>query len=294
MRVGAIDIGTNTVRMLVRDGHVEMARRVEVVGLGEGVDATGVLSGAAMDRAAAMLGEYGAAMRALGVERMRAVATSACRDAANADEFLDRIAATLGVRPTVIDGDEEAALSFRGATGALGGDGPSLVIDIGGGSTEFVFGERSIAYSRSLDIGSVRLTDRLLSERPASSERVAAAARHVAEAIATVRLPEEPRRVIGVAGTFTALAGVHLALETYDRTRVHASTLGVSDLDDLVDRMSRLTIAETAGLPSMDPKRAPVLLAGAVIAAEAIRHIGQAAIVSEYDLLDALADDLLG
>jgi len=173
VRVGAVDIGTNTVRLLVKDGATDLVHRVEVVGLGAGVDASGVLSPEAMDRATAMLAEYGAMLRSLGVERRRAVATSACRAAANAADFLDRVEGVLGVRPEVISGDDEAALSFRGATRAVGGEGPSLVIDIGGGSTEFVLGEGSIAYACSVEIGSVRLTDRLLSERPAASERVA-------------------------------------------------------------------------------------------------------------------------
>lgn len=292
MRVGAVDIGTNTVRLLVRDGSTELLRRVEVVGLGVGVDASGVLSAEAMDRAAAMLADYGAALRSLGVERRRAVATSACRAAANAAEFLDRVEGVLEVRPEVISGDDEAALSFRGATAAVGGEGPSLVIDIGGGSTEFILGEGSIAYARSVEMGSVRLTDRLLSERPASPERVADAAAGVRQALARLEFPSPPRRVIGVAGTFTALAGIHLRLPVYDRRRVHGTTMSLGDIDRLVARLTPLTVAETAALPSMDPKRASVLLAGAVIAAESLRLVGQEVIVSEFDLLDALVEDL--
>ena len=292
MRVGAVDIGTNTVRLLVKDGAAELVHRVEVVGLGVGVDASGVLSAEAMDRATAMLAEYGAMLRSLGVERRRAVATSACRAATNAADFLDRVEGVLGVRPEVISGDDEAALSFRGATRAVGGQGPSLVIDIGGGSTEFVLGEGSIAYACSVEMGSVRLTDRLLLERPASSEGVALAAARVRDALAGVELPTTPRRVIGVAGTFTALAGIHLGLSIYDRSRVHSTILSLDDLEALVDRLTPLTIAETAALPSMDPRRAPVLLAGAVIAVESLRLSGPELIVSEHDLLDALVEDL--
>jgi exopolyphosphatase/guanosine-5'-triphosphate,3'-diphosphate pyrophosphatase len=293
VRVGAVDIGTNTVRLLVRDASTELARRIEVVGLGVGVDATGMLSPEAIERTAVVLGEFGVTMRSLGVERIRAVATSATRDAPNAADFLDRAHGLLGVRPEVITGDAEAVLSFRGAAGAITGAGPSLVIDVGGGSTEFVYGEGSIEYARSIDIGSVRLTDRVLPQRPASEEQVAAATRHVADAFRAIHLPAAPQRVIGVAGTFTALAAVHLGLEVYDRTRVHRSTMRLVDLDTLVQRLSPLTVAETAVIPSMDPKRAPVLLAGAVIVAESVRLAGSEVIVSEYDLLDALAEGLL-
>ncbi|MBI5158008.1 MAG: hypothetical protein HZA58_08370 [Acidimicrobiia bacterium] len=292
MRVGAVDIGTNTVRLLVKEGPTELLRRVEVVGLGAGVDASGVLSVEAMDRAGAMLADYGAALRSLGVVRCRAVATSACRAAANAADFLDRVEHVLGVRPEVISGDEEAALSFRGATGAVGGEGASLVIDIGGGSTEFVMGEGAITYACSIEMGSVRLTDRVLPERPATRDRVALAGARVREALARVVLPATPRRVIGVAGTFTALAGVHLGLPVYDRSRVHGTTMSLDDLDALVERLTPMTVAETASLPSMDPKRAPVLLAGAVIAAESLRLTSPEVVVSEFDLLDALVAGL--
>ncbi|HAX82277.1 MAG TPA: exopolyphosphatase, partial [Actinobacteria bacterium] len=150
---GAVDIGTNTVRLLIRDGDVELERRIVIVGLGVGVDATGRLSAEAMDRAATVLAEYGALLDRHDATRRRAVATSACRDATNSGEFLDRVAALIGVRPEVIPGEEEAALSFRGASRAVPGGGPTLVIDPGGGSTEFVYGTASVEYARSVDIG---------------------------------------------------------------------------------------------------------------------------------------------
>ena len=293
MRVGAVDIGTNTVRMLVRDVDAELTRRIEVVGLGTGVATSGRLSVAAMDRAAAMLAEYGATLRSLGVQRVRAVATSASRDAANASDFLDRAEAALGVRPEVISGVEEAALSFRGATSAIGGEGPAVVIDIGGGSTEFVFGEDTISYARSVDVGSVRLTDRALTDLPPTMAALEAATLQVRQALTAVVLPAVPRRAIGVAGTFTALAGIHLGLAVYDRTRVHATEMTLADLEALLRRLSVLTVTATAELPSMDPRRAPVLLAGAVIAVEAVRLAGSSVIVSEYDLLDAVVEGLL-
>ncbi|MEK7252391.1 MAG: Ppx/GppA phosphatase family protein [Actinomycetota bacterium] len=293
VRAAAVDIGSNTLRLLVRDDASELERRTDVVGLGTGVDASGLLSDAAMERAAAVLAEYGVRIRELRVERVRAVATSASRDASNVETFLDRTASLLGMRPEVITGAEEAALSFAGVAGAVAGHGPALVIDPGGGSTEFVFGISSVESSRSIDIGSVRLTERMMPNRPATGAEVVAAREHVAAMFAAVPLPPKPYRVIGVGGTFTSLAAIHLDLQSYDRQQVHGTTLTLGNLDALVDRLSGFTIAETAAIPSLDPKRAPVLLAGAVVAAEAVRHVGTTVTVSEFDLLDAIAEGLL-
>jgi exopolyphosphatase/guanosine-5'-triphosphate,3'-diphosphate pyrophosphatase len=289
----AIDIGTNTVRLLVADladdGLVDVERHTEIVGLGRGVDATGHFDPGRVEHALAVLTTYGERLRFHGVSQVRAVATSATRDADDGPEFLDRVAAVLGFRPELIDGIEEAALSFRGATAALPGGHPTLVIDPGGGSTEFVLGAVVPDYSVSLDIGSVRLTERLLPERPASPDRVTAAAAEVAEIFGLVRLPAAPARVIGVAGTFTSLAAILLGLETYDRQAVHGSILTMEDLDRLVDRLAGLTVEETAAIPSLEPKRAPVLLGGAIVAREAVRVSGLgSATVSEADLLDGI------
>jgi exopolyphosphatase/guanosine-5'-triphosphate,3'-diphosphate pyrophosphatase len=290
LNTGAIDIGTNTVRLLIRDGDRQLERRSVVVGLGTGVDATGLLAADAMDRALVVLGEYGTLADRHGVTRRRAVATSACRDAANAAEFLDRVEVLIGVRPEVIPGAEEAELSFRGATAALPGEGPTLVIDPGGGSTEFVFGMDRVEYARSVDIGSVRLRDRMPPVRPAPLTAVTAAREEARKIMAEVRLPAPPHRIIGVAGTFTSLAAVHLRLAVYDRERTHGTVMHLSDLDAMVDHLAGLTIAQIAAIPSMDPKRAPVMLSGAIVAAEAVRLAGDAVIVSEYDLLDALCE----
>jgi exopolyphosphatase/guanosine-5'-triphosphate,3'-diphosphate pyrophosphatase len=287
---GAVDIGTNTVRLLIRDGDVELERRIVIVGLGVGVDATGRLSAEAMERAATVLAEYGALLDRHGATRRRAVATSACRDAANSGEFLDRVAALIGVRPEVIPGEEEAALSFRGASRAVPGGGPTLVIDPGGGSTEFVYGTESVEYARSVDIGSVRLNDRMPPGRPASAAVVAAARAAVREELAAIRLPGIPQRIIGVAGTFTSLAAIHLGLPHYDRERVHGTTMSVAALDAMAVRFAGLTLEETAVIPAMDPKRAPVMLSGAILAAESVRIAGELVTVSEFDLLDALVE----
>ena len=297
MRVGAIDIGTNTVRLLVADvadGAIAVVeRRAEVVALGEGVDRWGRLADEAIARTVARLAEYRAITAAHGVERLRVVATSASRDADNSEDFLDQAERVLGVRPEVIGGDEEAALSFRGATSGLPGPGPTLVIDQGGGSTEFVVGDIEPVAFTSVDIGSVRLTERLFPDHPASDEQVAAAAAVVAAMFASVAIPLAPVRAIGVGGTFTSLAAVHLGLTAYDPTLVHGSILTVDDLDELVTTLTRLTVDETQAIPSLEPGRAPVLLGGAVVAREAARRSGlEEIIVSETDLLDGIAMQL--
>ncbi|HEX5630087.1 MAG TPA: hypothetical protein VFY15_00370, partial [Acidimicrobiia bacterium] len=203
-------------------------------------------------------------------------------------EFLDRVESLIGVRPEVLAGSEEAELSFRGATAALPGDGPTLVIDPGGGSTEFVWGVDRVEYSRSVDIGSVRLRDRMPPGNPARAGAVASGRDEARRVMAEVRLPGQPQRIIGVAGTFTSLAAIHLELAVYDRERTHGTVMHLSDLDALVDHLARLSLTEIAAIPSMDPKRAPVMLAGAIVAAEAVRLAGDQVIVSEYDMLDAL------
>lgn len=293
--VGAIDIGSNTVRLLIRRDGRDLVRRVEVVGLGRGVDRTGALAPETMERALAVLGEFGRSLAEHRVGAVRAVATSASRDAANAGDFLDRVAAVLGTRPEIIPGTEEAALSFAGATAGIPGTGPVLVIDPGGGSTEFVFGDREPVWATSIDIGSVRLTDRLLPDRPARPGQLDIARNHVRGLFGAVDLPGVPERAIGVAGTFTSLAAIALGLEVYDPGRVHGSVLTLDALDDLVTRLAGLTVEETAAIPSLDPQRAPVLLAGAVVAAAAAECSGaDRVVVSETDMLDAIAASLEG
>lgn len=294
MKVGAVDIGTNTMRLLIAevDGdRVEwLDRRTTVTGLGRGVDATGQLAPDAVARTIEVLAGYGAAMDGAGVEKRRAVATSATRDAANRDEFLDGAQAALGIRPDVIGGDEEATLAFAGATRELHGEPPFVVIDIGGGSTEFVYGIDEPSYRVSLDVGTVRLSDRILTDRPATSDQMARAADHVAELFETVVLPSPPGTVVGVAGTFTSLSAISQDLPVYDPGRVHRSILTAVRLAELALYLSLLTVAETAAIPSMDPARAPVILAGAVIAEQAVRAGGASQVmVSEHDVLDGLA-----
>lgn len=292
MRVGAVDIGTNTMKLLIADvvdGQlVEVAREVQVTRLGHGVDTTGVLAESAIQRTVEVLERYGHLMNEYGVAERRAVATSASRDAANAYVFLGGAEAALGFRPEVVEGEEEARLAFAGAT--LGGDFErTLVIDLGGGSTEFVAGSRQAEYLVSVDMGSVRLTDRMPDRRPAPSADVANARTEVRGMFATLELPEVDG-VVGVAGTFTSLSAVRQQLARYDREAVHGSQLTLHDLDELVQQLCALTIDEIASIPSMDPGRAPVVLAGAIVAEEALCASGHDRLtVSESDIVDGIA-----
>ena len=294
MIVGAVDIGTNSMRLLVTDGDTEFCRETRVTGLGRGVDASGRFD---VERGAAtlsVLGGYGRMMDRFGVERRRAVATSATRDAADGAEFVEMAGALLGTRPEVISGIEEASLSFRGAIAAVNDSLPSVVIDIGGGSTEFVFGERSVVFATSIDLGSVRLTDRVIPSLPAPLWSVGAARAAAARAFSDVALPGTPDRVIGVAGAFTSLSAIALDLPAYDRDAVHGSVLTRAGLSGMIRTFAGLSLDQTAAIPSLDPKRAPVILAGAVVAEAALAAVGATeATISEYDLLDALAASLL-
>ena len=294
MRVAAVDIGTNSTRLLIADlaggAAVEAERRVVVTSLGRGVDATGMLAEEGIAQTVDVLGSFGAAIDAAGVERARAVATSATRDAANSGAFLDRAAAALGFRPDVVDGATEARLGFAGATGGIAGEAPFLMIDPGGGSTEFVFGTGAAESVHSVDIGSVRLTERALPDRPAERAEILAAAGIAAAVLEAVVLPGRPGTVIGVGGTYTSLAAISLGLPVYDRSRVHGSMLTRDDLGRMVDRLAGMTVEETAAIPSLDPARAPVSLGGAVVADAAVRRCGADRLtVSETDILDGVA-----
>lgn len=293
MKVGAVDIGTNTVRLLIADvagGEARyLGRSVVVTGLGAGLEATGALGEESIRRSLDVLADYRLSCEEAGVERITAVATSATRDASNAEIFLEA-AAALGVMPRVISGDEEGGLSFRGVASCLNPARPVLVIDPGGGSTEFVLGESEPVYATSVDIGSLRLAERALPDRPARADQVAAAAAEAARELGAVELPAPPASVVGVGGTFTALGGIALEMEVYDRTRVHGSVLTQARLDELVERLAGLTLPETEVIPSLDPARAPAILGGAVVAAEALRHSRVGSLtVSESGLLVGLA-----
>jgi exopolyphosphatase/guanosine-5'-triphosphate,3'-diphosphate pyrophosphatase len=288
-RVAAYDIGTNTVRVLVADASGPLHRDQRVVRLGEGVDATGRFRAEAIERALGGLAEL---VEAAGpVDVADAVATSASRDASNRDEFLDGAERVLGVRPRVIPGEEEARLSFRGATGGI--DRRVAVVDIGGGSTEVVVGAGTPDVAFSVDVGSVRLTERVLPERPAASHRVDAAIAWAEDRLAAAEVPRVDD-VLGVGGTFTALAAIDAGLDEFDESVVHGWELGRQSLEALVTWLASLDIAETEAIPSLDPLRASVLLGGAVTALAVMRRLGVITVeVRVTDLLDAVAEDLL-
>jgi exopolyphosphatase/guanosine-5'-triphosphate,3'-diphosphate pyrophosphatase len=298
VRVAAVDIGTNTVRLLVVDaglaGIRELARKVTVTRLGHGVDSTGLLDPEAVARTIQVLAGYASIMDELGVTERRAIATSASRDAGNAAEFQQAVAAVLRVHPEVIDGDTEARLSFRGATHGKPTAGVTLVIDPGGGSTEFVAGDAAPIYACSVDIGSVRLTERHLGEHRAAQGDVAAARRHVQQLFAAEPALPAVDRVVGVAGTFTTLAAMHLELDTYSRIAVDGTMLSRDDLGRLTDRLATMSLPEIVAIPSMDPRRAPVVLGGALVAEEALIWSGHdQVVVSESDILDGVALSML-
>jgi exopolyphosphatase/guanosine-5'-triphosphate,3'-diphosphate pyrophosphatase len=288
LNVGVVDIGTNSMRLLITSGETEVGRWVEVTGLGRGVDRTGLLSEDATKETLEVFARFGQLMDRHEVKRRRAIATSASRDAANREAFFDRSALALGVRPTLITGAEEARYAFAGAAGNIS-DARVVVSDIGGGSTEFVTREWSV----SIDIGSVRLTDRILVDRPATTLQLESAANHVKDLFAATSVPSAASAV-GIAGTWTSLAAISSDLPGYEFGLVHGVVIDVADLDRLVGTLAGMTVEETASIPSLDPKRAPVILSGAVIAREVLHHLGMDEIkISERDTLDGVAAELL-
>ena len=297
MRVAGVDIGTNTVRLLVSDvigdAIIDVARRSEVVGLGRHLEETGRIGDAALELLDTTLTSFGAVIAETGPHLIRVVATSASRDAANAEVLSEIVRSVFGAPPHIITGEDEAALAFAGARWGSDAPGPYLVIDPGGGSTEFVFGLEAPEYALSIDIGSIRLTDRLLPNRPAATHEVARAREHVAELFQAVELPGRPETVIGVAGTFRSLAAVYLDLGYYDRNMTHGVVLLQEDLDALVDRFASLSVEETEAIGSLAPQRAPVILAGAIVASEAVRRSGRDRVtVSKTGILQGIVLEL--
>lgn len=297
-RVAAVDCGTNSIRLLVTDlTHGEQSdvhREMRVVRLGEGVDRTGFLAPQAVDRTRVALLDYAATCLELGVERTRMVATSASRDADNFDDFRSMVVEVLGVEPEVISGDEEAALSFAGATRTLDpADGPFLVMDIGGGSTELVVGTSSVTSARSVDVGCVRLTERHLHDDPPTESQIAAAVADIDAAIEPARTgvpTESTRTAVGLAGSVTTVAALALGLPAYDRTRIHLSRLSRADVEKVTDDLLQKTHAERAALPVMHPGRVDVIAAGALILRTLVERLDLSdVLVSEADILDGIA-----
>jgi exopolyphosphatase/guanosine-5'-triphosphate,3'-diphosphate pyrophosphatase len=300
-RVAAVDCGTNSIRLLVADVTgatlVDVVRRMTVVRLGEGVDRTGRFSAAAVARTMAALQDYAEEIRALGAERVRMVATSAARDAANRDEFLDAAREVLGVRPEVITGQEEARLSFRGAVAGLPADAgngpPFLVVDIGGGSTEFVQGTDAVEAARSVDIGCVRLTERSLPSDPPAAAEIEAASRLVDEVIAEVALTVpvlEAATLVAVAGSATTVAAIALGLPAYDPVAIHGSVLTAAQVHEVADQLLAMPRARRAAMPVMHPGRVDVIGAGALILSRIVELADvDEVVISEHDILDGIA-----
>lgn len=307
-RLAGIDCGTNSIRLLIAepvDGRLrDIHREMRIVRLGEGVDATGRFASEALERTRAALADYVDLLVAHGVSRVRMVATSATRDAANRDVFFDMTAQVLGravdgAIAEVITGHEEAELSFRGAVGELdAAEGPFVVVDLGGGSTEVVLGNPvdGVSASHSANVGCVRLTERCLHSDPPTTEEVAVArdvARELLGAAVQAVPVQHARTWVGVAGTMTTLSALALGLSEYDSDAIHLSRIGFADLAVVCDQLIGMTHAERAALGPMHPGRVDVIGGGAIVVQELARILAQRAgieelVVSEHDILDGI------
>jgi exopolyphosphatase/guanosine-5'-triphosphate,3'-diphosphate pyrophosphatase len=296
-RVGVVDLGTNTTRLLVadvQDGQVtDVVRRTTITRLGEGVDERGILLPAPIARVRNCLSDYRREAEALGAERVLLVATSAVRDAENGEAFLGEIEWSYGFTTRLLSGEEEALLTFRGVTTGTALAEPVAIVDIGGGSTELVVGDADgVRWHRSFDVGAVRLTERFLAGDPPTEGELERCTVAVREAFAAVpeAVRREPRRALGVAGTITTLVALELELATYDPERVHGARVSVTTIEAQLARLAALPLAERRTVPGLEPERAPVILAGIVIAREALSVFGLDAYdVSERDILDGAA-----
>jgi exopolyphosphatase/guanosine-5'-triphosphate,3'-diphosphate pyrophosphatase len=310
MRVAAIDCGTNSIRLLIADVDpaagtlVDVVREMKVVRLGEGVDRTGELSPAALQRTFDALAEYVVQIRVECAHRVRMVATSATRDASNRDEFVSGVRALLGEEPEIIPGSEEARLSFLGATGELRARPdlapPYLVVDIGGGSTEFILGDAAgsdaIVASRSVNMGCVRLAERHLASDPPTPEQLEAVRRDalagIAEAAQDVDLTAA-HTLVAVAGTATTVAALGMGLPQYDPERIHLSTTALADVERVTAELGAMNHEQRAALGPMHPGRVDVIVSGATILREVVRAVGTGSMIaSEHDILDGIALDL--
>lgn len=306
-RVAAIDCGTNSIRLLVAEADpvtgelTDLDRRMTIVRLGQGVDRTGRLAPEALERTFAACREFAAVIKDLGAERLRFVATSASRDASNRDDFVRGVVEILGVEPEVITGDQEAEFSFTGATKELAGREdmakPYLVVDIGGGSTEFVVGDGSVSAARSVDVGCVRMTERHLVQGgqaldPPTAEAVAAMTADVDAALdlAAETVPlSRAGTLVGLAGSVTTVAAIALGLDTYDSAVIHHSRIPLDQVREIADRLLAATHAERAAIPVLHPGRVDVIGAGALVLLRVMERVGaREVVVSEHDILDGI------
>ncbi len=302
-RVAAIDCGTNSIRLLVADVDVDAAsvvdldRRMEIVRLGQGVDRTGRIAPESMARAFAACERYAAVLRGLGAEAVRFVATSASRDAENRDDFVAGVVERIGVAPEVVSGAEEARLSFLGATlGLTGAQPPYLVVDIGGGSTEFVLGDDEVLAARSVDVGCVRMTERHVRSDPPSPQEVAGIVADVDAAIdiAAAEVPLDlARTLVGLAGSVTTAAALALDLPEYDAERIHGARISADRVREVSERLLGLDHQARSALAVMHPGRVDVINAGVLVLRRILERTGlPEVLVSEHDILDGIAVEL--
>ena len=301
MRVAAIDCGTNSIRLLIADidgnNFREVVRDMEIVRLGQGVDETGQFHPDAIARTLAAVDKFAAEIAKRGVEKIRFCATSATRDATNRHLFVDGVRERLGIELEVITGEEEAALSFAGAIKDLDpSNGPFLVVDIGGGSTEFVFGTSTVEAARSVNIGCVRMTERHFASDPASSEQIESARNDIQAAIAQAAavVPiTKAKTLVAVAGTATTVAAAALVLPEYDRYAIHLSRISAQQTHDAATMFAISTREQRLSLGYMHPGRVDVIAAGSLVLSEVIKATGATEFVaSESDILDGMAFSL--
>jgi exopolyphosphatase/guanosine-5'-triphosphate,3'-diphosphate pyrophosphatase len=293
--VAAIDCGTNSIRLLITAGGHDVTRQMRIVRLGQGVDRTGRLDPQAIERTRVALAGYKELIDRHGAEKVRMVATSATRDASNAADFQEMVLATLGRPAEVISGQEEAELSFTGAVAGLPGGVDYLVVDIGGGSTEFVRGSGGHASAAvSTNIGCVRMTERHIDTDPPTDAQLAALDKDVEEAVLQgLSVGTESARLVGLAGSVTTVAAIALDLPEYDSERIHHTVLTTAEVERVVDRLSTMDHQARAALPVMHPGRVDVIIAGSRILRAIMRLSGlDTVIVSEHDILDGIAESL--
>ncbi|MEU2851256.1 Ppx/GppA phosphatase family protein [Streptomyces syringium] len=307
-RVAAIDCGTNSIRLLVADADPatgelkELDRRMTIVRLGQGVDRTGRLAPEALERTFAACREYAEVIKEHGASRLRFVATSASRDAENREDFVRGVVGILGVEPEVISGDQEAEFSFTGATKELTGRDdlakPYLVVDIGGGSTEFVVGEEHVRAARSVDVGCVRMTERHLVHDgvvtdPPTYRQLSAVKADIEAALdqaeQTVPLTEA-RTLVGLAGSVTTVAAIALGLPEYDSSAIHHARISLDQVQEITGMLLSSTHEQRAAIPAIHPGRVDVIGAGALVLQSVMERIGaREVVVSEHDILDGIA-----
>ena len=303
MRVAAIDCGTNSIRLLIADiegnNFREIIRTMEIVRLGQGVDQFGEFHPDAIARTLAAIDKIALEIAKRGVQKIRFCATSATRDATNRHLFIDGVRERLGVEPEVISGEEEASLSFTGAIQDLSlADGPFLVVDIGGGSTEFVFGTTEVEFAKSVNIGCVRMTERHFTNDPVHIHEIENARVDIQEAIAKAAaiVPiTESRTLIAVAGTATTVAAAALGLTEYDRYAIHLSRISANKTHEVAEMFLTTTREERLALGYMHPGRVDVIPAGALVLSEIMKATGAIEFVaSESDILDGIARSISG